>query len=133
MSIKDFFMSYLTPFYLMYRVAMVMYAGGLFLLGNSAVASQAGLNGWGVDVYIYGLIIAVALFAFLRCRVWWLYLWIPTIMLVLAMEMAKSTPSASMAMVNTSAFLLLINAFRFWNYGVSLNDINQTLKKYTKR
>ncbi len=133
MSVKDFFMSYLSPFFLLYRVSMIMYGGMLLIIGNGVVADKAGLSGWGIDVYIYGLVMSLVLFKFLRHRVWWLYLWIPLLLSAFALETASSNPTISMTMVSCSGFLFFINAFRFWGYGVSLNDINHTLQKYTKR
>jgi len=129
MDFKEFATNYLNPIFLMYRAFLLIVSFFILFFSIPMFTSSASSTDMAI-ILIMLLFISAGLYSVFRRRAYILYLFIPFVLVFIAMVIRvedvvqEGILKIPMAMWWSSAFLLTFNGFRSWGYGISMNDIN---------
>jgi hypothetical protein len=134
MTFKEFAINYLNPIFLMYRAFLLIVAFYIFvftipMFTHSASGSEL------LIVVIASFAISIGLYITFRTKAYVLYLLIPSVFVIVSFIMRgedvvkEGVMMLPMTMCFSAAFLLAFNGFRPWGTGISMNDINNKLRK----
>lgn len=133
MTFKDFIISYLSPFYLLYRIVFVTISGIMILIGfpmfvQSATGTEL------IIILISSVFLCYFILKLLNENKIILYYVIPLILFGIAIAFHENQTEnriiwKGIIALNTSSLIIFWNGIRPWGRGISFSQLNNKLNK----
>lgn len=130
MDFREFATNYLNPVFLLYRAVILAGSGFIFMMTMVSMNNATRVEFF--SVMVLATVMVVVAINFLKSRPLILYFIIPLFLGSFATTADGQTGSVrnisfylTIATGFASAGLLLVNGFRSWGYGVSVNDLKK--------
>jgi len=117
MDFKEFATNYLNPIFLMYRAFLLIVSFFILFFSIPMFTSSASSTDMAI-ILIMLLFISAGLYSVFRRRAYILYLFIPFVLVFIAMVIRVED------VVQEGILKIPMAMFRSWGYGISMNDIN---------